>query len=52
MSESTRAKKKGDTLATMLLPELQAVAARLDIDGAAKLRKGDLVSAILSLIHI
>ena len=46
MSDSTRAKKKGDTLATMLLPELQSVAARLEIDGAPKLRKGDLVAAI------
>jgi len=46
VSDSTRAKKKGDTLATMLLPELQSVAARLEIDGAPKLRKGDLVAAI------
>ena len=30
----------------MLLPELQEVAARLEIEGAAKMRKGDLVAAI------
>ena len=46
MSENSRAKKKGDSLATMLLPELQEVAARLEIEGAAKMRKGDLVAAI------
>ena len=46
MSEATAAKKKGETLATMLLPELQEVAARLEIAGAAKLRKGALVTAI------
>ena len=46
MSETITAKKKGETLATMLLPELQEVAARLEIPGAAKLRKGALVTAI------
>jgi transcription termination factor Rho len=46
VSETTAAKKKGETLATMLLPELQEVAARLEIPGAAKLRKSALVTAI------
>lgn len=46
MSETTAAKKKGETLATMLLPELQEVAARLEIAGVAKLRKSALVTAI------
>ncbi|HUW77849.1 MAG TPA: transcription termination factor Rho [Candidatus Nanopelagicaceae bacterium] len=46
MSETTAAKKKGETLATMLLPELQEVAARLEIPGVAKLRKSALVTAI------
>jgi transcription termination factor Rho len=46
VSETTAAKKKGETLATMLLPELQEVAARLEIPGVAKLRKSALVTAI------
>jgi len=46
VSETTAAKKKGETLATMLLPELQEVAARLEIAGVAKLRKSALVTAI------
>jgi transcription termination factor Rho len=46
VSETITAKKKGETLATMLLPELQEVAARLEIPGAAKLRKSALVTAI------
>jgi transcription termination factor Rho len=46
VSETTATKKKGETLATLLLPELQEVAARLEIPGAAKLRKSALVSAI------
>jgi len=46
VSETTRAKKKGETLATMLLPELHEVASRLEISGFAKLRKSELVQAI------
>jgi transcription termination factor Rho len=46
VSETTATKKKGETLATMLLPELQEVASRLEIPGAAKLRKSALVTAI------
>ncbi len=46
VSETTRAKKKGETLATMIIPELHEVASRLEISGFAKLRKSELVRAI------
>ena len=43
-----RPRAAGKGLTGMLLPELQSVASGLGISGVAKMRKGDLVSAIQS----
>ncbi|MFW3171128.1 Rho termination factor N-terminal domain-containing protein, partial [Geodermatophilus sp. CPCC 206100] len=46
-SETTgRTRRRGSGLASMLLPELQRLAAELGISGTARMRKGDLVAAI------
>jgi transcription termination factor Rho len=47
-SPAKRPRAAGKGLTGMLLPELQSVASGLGISGVAKMRKGDLVSAIQS----
>jgi len=42
----TRRRRTGSGLSAMLLPELQSLAASLGISGTARMRKGELVSAI------
>ena len=47
MTESTAARKpRGESLSSMLLPELKAMANKMGISGANAMRKGDLVAAI------
>ena len=48
MTETTAATRKprGDSLSSMLLPELKAMANQMGISGASGMRKGDLVAAI------
>ena len=46
---STRARREAGDLSAMLLPELKKVAANLGIDGAADMKKPDLVKAISDL---
>src|SRR5687767_8029376 len=43
---ATRRRRAGGGLASMLLPELQSLAASLGISGTARMRKGELVAAI------
>ncbi|HTJ37339.1 MAG TPA: transcription termination factor Rho [Dactylosporangium sp.] len=43
---ATRRRRSGTGLAGMLLPELQSLAASLGISGTARMRKGELVTAI------
>ncbi|WP_432986345.1 transcription termination factor Rho [Dactylosporangium sp. CA-233914] len=43
---ATRRRRSGTGLAAMLLPELQSMAASLGISGTARMRKGELVTAI------
>ena len=43
---TTRRRRAGGGLASMLLPELQSLAASLGISGTARMRKGELVTAI------
>ncbi|WP_250292492.1 Rho termination factor N-terminal domain-containing protein, partial [Frankia sp. CiP1_Cm_nod1] len=43
---STRRRRSGTGLSAMLLPELQAMAASLGIQGVGRLRKGQLIAAI------
>jgi transcription termination factor Rho len=43
---TTRRRRAGGGLASMLLPELQSLAASLGISGTARMRKGELVAAI------
>ncbi|MEO3816625.1 transcription termination factor Rho [Plantactinospora sp. B24E8] len=43
---STRRRRTGTGLSAMLLPELQSLAASLGISGTARMRKGELISAI------
>ena len=45
-SSAGKAKRGGDNVSSMLLPELKQVAAGLGIPGASAMRKGDLVAAI------
>jgi transcription termination factor Rho len=45
-SGGTRRRRTGSGLSAMLLPELQSLAASLGISGTARMRKGELVSAI------
>ncbi|WKU08147.1 transcription termination factor Rho [Micromonospora sp. HUAS LYJ1] len=42
----TRRRRSGTGLSAMLLPELQSLAASLGISGTARMRKGELISAI------
>ena len=44
--ESARPRRRAGGLSGMLLPELQRLAAQLGISGTARMRKGELVSAI------
>ena len=46
---TTRARREAGDLSAMLLPELKKVAANLGIDGAAEMKKPDLVKAISDL---
>ncbi|MBU6352453.1 MAG: transcription termination factor Rho [Actinomycetales bacterium] len=46
---TTRARREAGDLSAMLLPELKKVAANLGIDGAADMKKPDLVKAISDL---
>jgi transcription termination factor Rho len=41
-----RRRRSGTGLSAMLLPELQSLAASLGISGTARMRKGELISAI------
>ena len=43
---ATRRRRSGSGLSAMLLPELQSLAASLGISGTARMRKGELVTAI------
>src|SRR6187455_3324388 len=43
---TTRRRRTGGGLASMLLPELQSMAVSLGISGTARMRKGELVTAI------
>ena len=45
-SSAGKAKRGGDNVSTMLLPELKQLAGSLGIPGASTMRKGDLVAAI------
>jgi transcription termination factor Rho len=45
---TTRTRRGGDGLSSMLLPELKSLAGQLGISGASGMRKGDLVAAIES----
>ncbi|HEY8533556.1 MAG TPA: transcription termination factor Rho [Micromonospora sp.] len=43
----TRRRRSGTGLSAMLLPELQSLAASLGISGTARMRKGELIAAIM-----
>ncbi|NUT07112.1 MAG: transcription termination factor Rho, partial [Hamadaea sp.] len=43
---TARRRRSGSGLTAMLLPELQSMAASLGISGTARMRKGELISAI------
>src|SRR5215470_4957121 len=43
---ATRRRRTGGGLTSMLLPELQTMAASLGISGTARMRKGELIAAI------
>ena len=45
-SSAGKAKRSGDNVSSMLLPELKQLAGSLGIPGASTMRKGDLVAAI------
>ena len=45
-SSAGKAKRGGDNVSSMLLPELKQLAGSLGIPGASTMRKGDLVAAI------
>ena len=49
MSGTEEATKENDALVALGLPELKKVAGQLGIEGAAKMKKGDLVTAIADL---
>ena len=49
MSEDTKVRSQSPELESMLLPQLQAVASQLGIEGAAKMKKAALVTAISEL---
>ena len=46
MTDTTTAKKAGNGLSSMLLPELKQLASSLGISGASGMRKSDLIAAI------
>ncbi|MFL6109941.1 MAG: Rho termination factor N-terminal domain-containing protein, partial [Catenulispora sp.] len=43
---ATKRRRGGTGLSAMLLPELQSLAASLGISGTARMRKGELITAI------
>ena len=43
---ATKRRRAGTGLSAMLLPELQSLAASLGISGTARMRKGELITAI------